>query len=156
MTIIDKIAASIHAALDVRNEQGEVVEAFPFYYDTPETVNLRLDQAQYPCAFMHVVESGTADDTNGIIRERLLCQMVFTAPTVLDFDGLENERIIDPLKHAAFVWLQEVRRSSDLRLASIESTERLYATNDAILTAFAVTVRIEEVDGVSPCDLPIR
>lgn len=156
MTIIEKIAASVHEALDTRGRDGKVIEVFPFYYETPETMNIRLDNAQYPCAYLYVVNSGTAIDENGIIREALTCQVVFTSTTVLDFDGLENERIIDVLKRAAFCWLQVLRRSSELRLRSIENTTRYYATHDAILTGFSVTVRIEEVEGISICDLPYK
>lgn len=154
MTIIEKIAKSVHDALDTRDGRGNVTEVFPFYYDTPETLNVRLDNATYPCAMMHVVESGVVSDTNGILRERLTCQVLFASPTVLDFDGIENERIIEPLKRAAFVWLQSLNRSYDLKIGTgTKTTQRLYATEDAILTAFGVTLEIEEVDGVSPCDI---
>lgn len=152
MTIIEKIEQSIHDALDIKNAEGEVIRPFPFYYDTPQTLNIRLDNANFPCAFLHVVESGVADDTNGILRERVTCQVMFASPTVLDFDGIRNERIIDALKRIAFVWLQGLRKSNDLRLASDIQTRRLYASEDAILTVFGVTITIEEVDGISPCD----
>lgn len=154
MTIIEKIACSIHAALDERDEAGEVVRTFPFYYDTPETINKRLDYAAPPCAFFHVVESGTAIDVNGIIKERLTCEVVFSDITTLDFDGIENERIIDELKRKAFIWLQVLRKSGILRIDTIVSTSRYYATEDAILTGFAVTIRVEDMEGISPCDAP--
>lgn len=153
MTIIEKLAQSIHDVLDIKNAEGEVVRPFPFYYDTPQTLNVRLDNANFPCAFLHVIESGTADDTNGILRERIMCQVMFANLTVLDFDGLENERIIDALKRIAFVWLQGLRKSQDLRLASNIRTRRLYASEDAILTVFGVTITVEEIDGISPCDV---
>lgn len=156
MTIIEKIAASIHEALDTRNKCGEVVDVFPFYYDTPETINLRLDHATFPCAMMHVVESGIAVSDNGVLRERLTIKVVFANMTTLDFDGLENERIIEPLKRAAFCWLQVLRRSSELRLGADVETMRYYATNDAIVTGFEVTLRVEEIDGISICDLPYK
>lgn len=145
MTIIDKLKATIHRALG---------EQFPFYYDTPNTLNLRLDNARFPCAFLHVIESGAVRNEVGILREQLTCQVLFTSPSSLDFDGIENERIINGLKHDAFVWLQVLNRNNVLTLDSIEGTTRLYATEDAILTAFGVTIRVTEIEGVSPCDVP--
>ena len=156
MTIIEKIAESVHEALDTKDACGNTERVFPFYYDTPETINVRLDHADFPCAFLHVIESGVLADVNGILKERLTCQVLFAAPTVLDFDGLENEEIIDDLKRAAFIWLQVLKRSGDLKLASVQNTQRLYATEDAIVTAFGVTCDIEEVDGISFCDLPYK
>lgn len=83
-------------------------------------------------------------------------QVAFATPSVLDFDGMENERLIDTLKRAAFCWLQVLRRSSELRLDDDITTTRLYATEDAILTAFSVTIRVTEVEGISICDLPYK
>lgn len=141
-TIADKIGESVTAATGL-----------PFYYDTAQTLNLRLDFAQYPCAMLFVVETGAVDDENGVIRERLTCNVLFTSDqTQLDFDGLQNEKILDGLKVYAFRWLQYLRRADGLRLVSINSTQRLYATNDAVLTAYAVGVTIDEIHGVSGCD----
>ena len=145
MTIIEKLKTTIHKALG---------EQFPFYYDTPNTLNLRLDNARFPCAFLNVIESGAVRNEVGILREQLTCQVLFTAPSSLDFDGIENERIINGLKHDAFVWLQVLANNDLLDLDSIDGTTRLYATEDAILTAFGVTIRVTEIEGVSPCDVP--
>lgn len=143
MTIIEKLQQSVKDALGT---------SFPFYYDTPQTINLRLDNATFPCAFLHVIESGAVRNDIGILKERLTCQVLFTAPSSLDFDGVENEKIIDTLKRYAFVWLQVLQRSRELTLDEIQGTTRLYATEDAILTAFGVTVVVTEVDGISWCD----
>lgn len=143
MSIIDKIKASITAATGL-----------PFYYDTPQTLNLRLDTATYPCAMLHILQSGTVVDTNGIIRERLMIEMLFATASNLDFDGTDVEaNELDPLKRKAFAWLLNLYRSQDLRLISINGTNRYYATDDAIYSAFGVGVTIEEAQGVSKCDI---
>ena len=138
MTIIDKIKQSVEQATGL-----------PFVYDTPQTLNVRLDNLNLPCAMMQVVESGTATDENGIIREVITAMVLFTDRTELDFDGIENERKhLDAMKKAAFGWLLSLRRSECLRLVSTGATARYYATDDAIVTAFGVTVTIEELEGV--------
>ena len=143
MSIIDKIKNSITAATGL-----------PFYYDTPQTLNVRLDRAQYPCAMLHILQSGAITDANGILRERLTIEMLFATTSRLDFDGTDVEaNEIDWLKKYAFTWLMKLLRSRDLRLVSINGTNRYYATDDAIYSAFGVNVTLDEAQGFSACDL---
>lgn len=142
MSIIDKIKKSVEDATGL-----------PFYYDTPQTLNVRADYAMYPCAMLHIVESGAVQDTNGIMRERLTINVLFVTESSLDFDGVTVEATeLDPLKKLAFKWLLSLNRSHDLRLVSNNGTSRYYATDDAILSAFGVNVTIDEAQGVTPCD----
>ncbi|MBQ5901470.1 MAG: hypothetical protein IIW86_06385, partial [Clostridia bacterium] len=67
----------------------------------------------------------------------------------LDFDGVQNERTrLDGLKKQAFMWLQALMRSETLQVVRIGNTARYYASDDAIVTAFAVNVELEEIEGV--------
>lgn len=142
MSIIDKIKNSVTEATKL-----------PFYYDTPQTLNLRLDTAQYPCAMLHVLQSGAVSDTNGILRERLTIEMLFATTSNLDFDGTDVEaNEIDGLKRYAFKWLTKLLRSRELRLISVNSTNRYYATDDAIYSAYGVNITLEEIYGYSECD----
>ncbi len=130
------------------------VTGLPFYYDTPQTLNVRLDTAQYPCAMLHIIESGTVTDANGILRERLTIEMLFATTSSLDFDGETVEREeLDGMKGLAFRWLIALYRSNALRLVSINETHRYYATDDAIFSAFGVQVTLDEIEGISPCDV---
>lgn len=143
MSIIGKIKQSITAATGL-----------PFYYDTPQTLNIRLDNAIYPCAMMHIIQSGAVVAENGIVRERLTIEVLFATTSHLDFDGLEVENNeLDVMKLKAFTWLLALYRSHDLHLSSINGTSRYYATDDAIYSAYGVNVTIEEVAGVSKCTI---
>ena len=138
MTIIDKIQESVEKATGLR-----------FCYDTPQTLNERLDNIAMPCAMMQIVESGAVVDENGVIRERLNVLVLFVDESDLDFDGVENEaEKLEGMKKAAFRWLLELRQSETLRLVSIGNTQRYYATDDAVYTAFAVNCTIEDLEGV--------
>lgn len=142
MTIIDKIKASVEDAT-----------RFKFYYDSPSTLNTRLDNVELPCAMMELINQGAVTDDNGIIRERLTIQVLFADICDVDFDGIDTEEIIDRLKRRAFMWLASLRRSQDLRLIDNLSTSRYYADNDAVVCAYGVTCVIEEVEGVSNCTI---
>lgn len=145
MTIIDKIKNSVTGATGL-----------PFYYDTPQTLNLRLDKATFPCAMLHILQSGAVFDTNGILRERLTIEMLFAVNSNLDFDGEDVEKNeLDAMKRLAFKWLIGLYRSNELRLISLNGTTRYYATDDAIFSAYGVQIVLEEIAGVSKCDFPI-
>ena len=142
MDIITKIKNSVEGATGL-----------PFYYDTPQTLNVRMDNAEYPCAMLHIVNEGGVEDTNGIIRERLTIMVLFATTSSLDFDGVTVEaEELDAMKRKAFKWLLALRRSHDLRLLSNNGSKRYYATDDAIVSAYGVNVTIEEIEGVTACD----
>ena len=143
MSVIDKIKNSVEQATQL-----------PFYYDTPQTLNIRLDNATYPCAMLNILQSGALVADNGIIRERLTIEVLFSQRSHLDFDGVEVEaNELDEMKIKAFTWLLSVIRSRDLHLVSINGTNRYYATDDAIYSAYGVNVTIEEIQGVSKCSI---
>ena len=144
MSIIEKIKQSVESATGL-----------PFYYDTPQTLNVRLDRAEFPCAMLHIITSGAVQDTNGILRERLNLEVLFTTTSHLDFDGtyVENNEL-DIMKMHAFKWLLSLFRSRTLRLVTLNGTNRYYATDDAIYSAYGVNVTLEEIQGVTACDFP--
>ena len=141
-SIIQKIKQSVERATGL-----------PFYYDTPQTLNVRLDRAEFPCAMLHIITSGAVQDTNGILRERLNLEVLFTTTSSLDFDGTDVENNeMDIMKMHAFKWLLSLFRSNTLRLVTLNGTNRYYATDDAIYSAYGVNVTLEEIQGVTACD----
>ena len=55
------------------------------------------------------------------------------------------------MKKKAFKWVQSLFRSRDIRLVSNNGTNRYYATNDMIVSAYGINVTIEEIEGIAPC-----
>ena len=142
MNVIEKIKNSIESATGLT-----------FYYDTPQTLNQRLDNATYPSAMLNIEQSGAIVTDNGIIRERLTVEVLFVTLSRLDFDGLQVENDLDAMKLKAFQWLLSfMRQNHGLKIVSLNSTNRYYATDDAIYAAYGVNLTIDEVAGVSPCD----
>ena len=143
MSIIKKIKQSVESATGL-----------PFYYDTPQMLNVRLDRATYPCAMLHIVTSGALADDNGIMCERLNMEVLFTTTSSLDFDGVDVENNeLDKMKEYAFKWLLSlISTRTGLRLVAINGTNRYYATDDAIYSAYGVNVTLEEIQGVTACD----
>lgn len=149
MSIIEKIKNSVTSATGL-----------PFYYDTPQTINVRLDRATFPAAMLFIVTSGAVRDMNGILRERLNAEVIFTtagrtsAANAMDFDGLDVEKMdLDKMKVHAFTWLLSLFRSHDLRLISLNNTTRYYQTDDVMFNGYGVNITIEEIEGISSCDI---
>ena len=84
MTIIDKIKNSV-----------ESVTGMQFIYESPQTINTRLDNMPMPCCFMNIIDQGVAIDDNGIIREQMTIQVMFCDLCELDFDGIDAEKILN-------------------------------------------------------------
>lgn len=141
MSVIDKIKKSVEDATGL-----------VFHYDTPETLNTTIETAAFPCAMMNIVQSGAVTDANGIMHERLTIEVLFATLSSLDFDGVKVERDeLDAMKKNAFKWVQSLFRSRDIRLISNNGTNRYYATNDMIVSAYGINVTIEEIEGIAPC-----
>ena len=144
-SVIKKIEKTVKDAMS-----GE----YPFYYDTPQTLNQRLDNAAYPCVMLHILESNALVDTNGIFRERLSIEMLFANTMQLDFDGIDTEeQKMQALKEAGFAWLVMLYRSHELRLIAINGTHRYYASDDSIIGAYGISVTLEEVQGFAKCNI---
>lgn len=140
MTIIEKIQNSVKAAT------GLVC-----YYQSVEQLDRIADNAEYPCAYLFLLQQQGLNIDGGNIRERLNISVFFVNPTEFDFNAVENERIIERCRRSAFKWLRYLMRNSDFRLISENGSERVYDEFDVILTGYAVNVTIEELKGVA-CD----
>lgn len=100
----------------------------------------------------YLLKNGTAVQVGGAWRERLNVGLFFSMVAEYDFGGEENEERVDICKRYALRWLQSLVGSDAIRLVSVNSTERVYNTTTDILTAYAVNVTIESIEGISTCN----
>lgn len=142
MTITSKIKDSVRESLGI-----------PCYYQSEEELNRIFDGGEFPCAFFTLLRSQGITQDNGNIRERVQIAMFFADVAEFDYNAERNERIIDLQKQRAYKWLLSLRRSDTLRLVSTDGSERAYAEYDVILTGYAVRVTLEELQGVTICDV---
>lgn len=142
-SIIDKLKANVEAATGL-----------PFIYGAQGDVNRALDHAPLPCVFAYLVSTGQVQDDHGLIYERLTIALFFVNKTDLDFESLENERIIDGMKRTAFKWRAANYIADTFILESVNSSVRVYdEVADACVTGYALNVTIRDIDGVGRCDL---
>ena len=142
MTIIEKIKQSVEGATGM-----------PFLYHAAGELNELLARCdELPVAYSFLIDSGTIDDVNGRYHERVTLAVMFCDKTEFDFNALENEQIIDRMKVKAYRWLTALRTSDDLKIVSINNTQRLYDNTTEILTGYAVNITLEDVRGYGLCD----
>ncbi len=153
MTIVDKIAKSVEA---IETEQG-CGRHMPFIYDDEDMQNIRFDMVQAPLVAAVPIESAAVEDAGGVIRERLTIAIWFAdamvQATAGDFDARLNEHVIDACKKRAFRWAASLSPAKDLRLVSINGSIRAYLRHDSYLTGYMLNVTLEEVDGISRCNV---
>ena len=146
MSIIEKLKKSIESVIG----EGR------FYYNEAGGLNVDLDNANYPCAFAQLVETGTIEDTLGSFHEQVSVLVYFADIADPDMEPMPNEDILTERKKQALVWLATLRNNDDLNIVSIGNTDRVYIKVDRFdvrLTAFAVNVTLQEVKGYGVCDI---
>lgn len=152
-TIIDKLADTLQ-----RVELGVGGEPLTFVYADEGLQNIILEGVQMPFAAVVPITSSAVESEGGEYRERLTVAVFFgdlMIETGSDYNGIENERIIDVCKKRAFLWLASLNMPSverGLKLVQVTSAERGYLRLDGNYTGFAVVVTFEELDGVGMCD----
>lgn len=142
MTIPDKIKQSVKAATGLK-----------CYYQSEEELNRIFDNADFPCAFFVLLRGQQLNTDNGNYRERLQVAMFFADTTDFDATAEANERIIDKQKRHAYKWLYSLQTDKTFRLVSVNSSERVYSEYDVMVTGYAINVTIEELQGVTACEL---
>ena len=145
-SIIDKIKESIEAVIG----EGR------FYYNDGNGLNIELDNANYPCAFAQLIETGTLSDELGNYHERIAVGVFFADVADQDLEPIPNERILTELKKNGFAWLASLRNNDEIQLVEVRNTDRVYIKSDRYdvrLTAFVLNVTIEETIGFGVCNI---
>lgn len=145
MTIIEAIKRSIE-------RQG-----IAFLYHSSGEVNELVSRetayrdSELPVVICHLLSSGSMQNAAGQWVERVQVAVFFSRLAEYDFNGEQNEQVLEACKVAAQRWLHSLRDDENLRLVSVNSTERIYNSTEDIITAYAINVTIEELHGVGVC-----
>ena len=150
-TIIDKLAATIERT---PIEAGGT-KKLPFLYDDAHMLNIRLDKVGAPFAAAILVESGVVTDTMGMWHERITLGVWFAdlmPQASADQDGRITEQVIQKCKERAFRWAASLTPAGELKLISVNGSQRSYLDDDATLCGYWLNVTLEEVEGYGRCN----
>ena len=150
MTIIEAIKSSV-----------EGVGCTFLYHAHGELNNLIASEPAFagdaPVVLCYLLDSGTVEQAGGVWRERVNVGLFFSKVSQIDFDAMQNEQLLDKCKRYAMRWLAHVTADNAyLRLVNVNSSNRAYDTQADLLTAYAINVTIEALQGVTMCDIDAK
>lgn len=147
-TIIDKLAETIESIELPRGYK------MPFVYEDENIQNIQFDIIEPPLVACVPIQSASVSDEHGNYHERITVALWFAdkmCSITPDYNARENERIIDACKRRAFKWAASLQGNKDLRLISVNGSERAYLESDALLTGYMLNVTIEDKEGIGIC-----
>lgn len=119
--------------------------------------NVALDKVKIPTIIYILPPSGSFHFTWREVLDRPNAQIAFVSPTDFDFDGAENDGIIEAMKRLC---IRFVRTLNDSGLFSaLEDNlpyQVLYDHLDQNVTGIVISPTLEEEEGVNLCNEPER
>lgn len=119
--------------------------------------NVELDKVDKPTIVYILPASGVLHFTWREVLDRPTAQIAFVAPTDFDFDGSENDGIIEAMKRLCIRFVRALNRSGYFdELDGDLNYQALYDHLDQNVTGVVISPTLSEVAGVNLCDEPQR
>lgn len=137
--------------LSVQQRIKQVAQHFngcEYFFMNWAQLNVELDKVEKPTICYILPPSGTITPEKGamVFTDKPETQIAFLAPTELDFDGEENDEIIELMKLLAIMFIKEMNRSGLFEFIDGDPIEYQvpYDTMDDNVTGIIVTLPISE------------
>lgn len=128
------------------------LEGVTYLYDNWATANVRLDRLEFPAIINLLPVSGQFDISRTTLRDCPDCMIAFADKTRFDFDGVENDEVIERCKALAVRFIRELNRSGLFEWTSTDIPYSVfYDKLDVNITGIVVELRLKEVQGVPMC-----
>ena len=136
-------------------DKFESITGLPLIYQSEEMVNFLVGNNPVPVGIWYLLQDGqvVSDSVDGTIRERVQVRIYVGDKSEVDFNAIENERIIDKCKKILFNFIANLKSDNDLQIESINLSRRFYLETDDILTGYMVDVTISELRGFNKCKI---
>ena len=128
------------------------LEGVTYLYDNWATANVRLDRLEFPAIINLLPVSGRFDISRTQLRDCPECMIAFADKTRFDFDGVENDEVIERCKALAVRFIRELNKSGLFEWTSTDIRYSVfYDKLDVNITGIVVELRLKEVQGVPMC-----
>lgn len=134
----------------VAESMGEDVE---YLFMNWSQANVAMDAITKPSVVYVLPPSGKLDFSYARVKDYPETQIGFLAPTDFDFDGTENDNIIEQMKRLAIKFIKALNASKCFEL--IEGNQPyqvVYDFLDQNVTGIVLNLPLEEVDGIIICE----
>ena len=131
---------------------AEKLKGITYLFDNWATANVRLDKMPLPAIINLLPVSGKFIISRTQLRDCPNCMIAFADKTEFDFDGKENDTIIERCKEHAVNFIRELNKSGLFEWVSDEVPYSIfYDKLDVNATGIVIELKLKEVQGVSMC-----
>lgn len=131
---------------------AEKIDGINYIYDNWATANIRLDKEALPVIINILPVSGRFNISRTQLRDCPNCMIAFADKTNFDFDGVENDAIIDRCKSYAVKFIKELNKSGLFEWLSDEVPYSIfYDKLDVNITGIVIELKLKEAQGESMC-----
>lgn len=128
------------------------IEGVTYLYDNWATANIRLDHLELPAIINLLPVSGRFNISRTTLRDCPDCMIAFADKTRFDFDGVENDEVIERCKDLAVRFIRELNKSGLFEWISTDVPYSVfYDKLDVNITGIVVELNLKEVKGVPMC-----
>ena len=125
------------------------MEGVSYLFDNWQTANIRLDKIKLPAVLNLLPVSGTFNLGRQQLRDCPNCMMAFMDKTKFDFDGTENDAVIE------FILL--LNRSGMFKEISGDIPYSVfYDKLDVNVTGIVIQLKLEEIMGTVICNKSVK
>lgn len=134
----------------VAESMGEDVE---YLFMNWSQANVATDAITKPSVVYVLPPSGKLDFSYARVKDYPETQIGFLAPTDFDFDGTENDNIIEQMKRLAIKFIKALNASKCFELIEGKQPYQVvYDFLDQNVTGIVLNLPLEEVDGIIICE----
>lgn len=140
--------------MSVENKIKALVDGMgaAYVFDNWQTANVRLDNLDFPVVLNLLPVSGTLNIGRQQIKDYPNCMLAFLDKTEFDFDGAENDVIVERCKVLAKRFLSEVNNSSVFEAIDGDIPYSIvYDRLDVNVTGVCIELKLKEVVGEPLC-----
>lgn len=134
-------------------EIAESIDGVNYLFNNWAQANVAIDHIEGPTIIYVLPPSGELDFHHTSVKDYPQCQIAFVASTEFDFDGAENDNIIERMKRLCVNFVNRLNKSG--LFSPIEgrlSYRVLYDHFDQNVTGIVITPELIEEEGVIICE----
>lgn len=151
-TVEGKVHA-IASLLQKKDENGDV--SVEYLYCNWAQANVSLDKVDKPTIIYVLPPSGDLDFTWNQVKDAPNAQIAFVCPTDFDFDGEENEGVIERMKRLCIRFIKNLNESGMFEQIEGKVMYRvLYDHLDQNVTGIIIEPQLKETEGIWICADP--
>lgn len=141
----------------VEQKVHEVVKRLPYdaeyLFMNWSQANVAISNITKPTIVYVLPPAGKLDFSYARVKDCPETQIGFLSPTEFDFDGHENDNIVEQMKRMAILFVKTLNISEYFELIEGNvSYQVVYDYLDQNVTGIVITLKLKEVEGVNICD----